>query len=208
LRVTGLMSGMDPVLTVYDHTGAVQVAEVDMATSESPSSGVTVMVPASELDSAGLILVVRHVDPSASTGGYAVSAGTQLTSDAKVDAMICSILGNDPKPSLLDQDIFEFRGKAGDALTITLEKDTSGTTSGDRASLILKQKGKLTLLKLDRSDLPNKVDLALPRTGTYQVIVGEEPKIFRGKQFRGNYCLTLGGPQGTLETFKPTAWVE
>lgn len=121
---------------------------------------------------------------------------------------ICSFLGNDPKPSLLDQDIFEFQGRAGDAISITLEKDASGTSSGDRAALILKQKAKLAILKLDRSDLPNQVDPALPRTGTYQVIVGEEPKILRGKQFRGNYCLSLDGPPGALETFKPTAWVE
>lgn len=124
------------------------------------------------------------------------------------DKRICSVLGNDPKPSLLDQDIFEFQGKAGDAITIRLEKDTSGTTSGDRASLILMQKGKLSVLKLDRSDLPNQLDLALPKMATYQVVVGEEPMILRGKRFKGNYCVILSGPQGALDTFKPTARVE
>ncbi len=109
---------------------------------------------------------------------------------------ICSFLGNDPKPSLLDQDIFEFQGKAGDSIAITLEKDASGTSSGDRASLILKQKGKLSLLRLDRSDLPNQVSATLPKAGAYQVIVGEQPKILRGQPFRGDYCLTLDAPSG------------
>jgi uncharacterized repeat protein (TIGR01451 family) len=121
---------------------------------------------------------------------------------------ICSLLGNDPKPSLLDQDIFEFQGTAGDPITITLEKDASGTTSGDRASLIIKQKGKLSLLGLDKGDLPNQVSVTLPKAGIYQVIVGEQPKILRGTPFRGDYCLTLDAPQGAVETFTPTAWVE
>jgi hypothetical protein len=122
---------------------------------------------------------------------------------------ICSVLGNDPKPSLLDQDIFEFQGRAGDSIAVTLDKDLSGTTSGDRVSLILIQKGRLSILKLDRSDLPNQVALTLPRAGTYQVIVAEEPKILRGKQFRGNYCLSLeASPSDVVDTFEPTAWVE
>jgi cysteine-rich repeat protein len=121
---------------------------------------------------------------------------------------ICSFLGNDPKPSLLDQDVFEFPGQAGDTISITLEKDTSGTTIGERTALILKEKGKLSILKIDRSDLPNRVDIALPRASTYQVIVGEEPKILGGRQFRGNYCLTLDAPKATRERFKPTASVE
>jgi hypothetical protein len=121
---------------------------------------------------------------------------------------ICSVLGNDPKPSLLDQDIFEFQGKAGDAITITLEEDPSGTTSGDRASLILKQKGTLSLLGVDRGALPNQVSVTLPKVATYRVIVGEQPKIQRAEPFRGDYCLTLDAPAGAVETFKPTAWVE
>lgn len=138
-------------------------------------------------------------------GGSVVDAkGCSVTQSGK----ICSVLGNDPKPSLLDQDVFEFHGEAGNSISITLEKDTSVTTSGDRASLILKQKGKLSILKLDRSDLPNQVDLSLPITGTYQVIVGEEPQFLRGKQFIGHYCLNLDAPQGALETVNPTAWVE
>lgn len=82
VRATSLTSGMDPVLTVYDHTGAIQIAQVNMSTSESPSSGVTVTVAAADLDPLGLVFVVQHIDPTATIGGYAVSAGTRLISDA------------------------------------------------------------------------------------------------------------------------------
>ena len=85
VRVTSLSSGMDPLLTIYDSAGTLQIAQVDLFTSESPSSGVVVTVAAGDLDAAGLVFVVQHLDPTATTGGYAVSAGTPLTSDAPTD---------------------------------------------------------------------------------------------------------------------------
>jgi hypothetical protein len=50
---------------------------------------------------------------------------------------LCSILGDDPKPSILDQDIFKFEGMEGEAVTINLAIDPSGSHTGDRATLIL-----------------------------------------------------------------------
>lgn len=85
VRVTSLSSGMDPLLTIYDHTGTSQIVQVDLLTSGSPSSGVVVTVAAADLDAAGLVFVVQHIDPTATTGGYAVSAGVPLTSDAPPD---------------------------------------------------------------------------------------------------------------------------
>lgn len=125
-----------------------------------------------------------------------------------VGGKICSVLGNDPKPSLLDQDIFEFQGRRGDDITISLDKDTFGVRSGDRAALILKQKGGFSWLGWKLSDLPNQVHVTLKKSGTYQVIIGEQPNIRRSKPFRGNYCVTLDAPHDAVETFKPTAWVE
>lgn len=86
VRVTSLSSGMDPLLTIYDNTGTFQIAQVDLFTSESPSSGVVVTVAAADLDAAGLVFVVQHIDPTATTGSYAVSAGAPLTSDAPADS--------------------------------------------------------------------------------------------------------------------------
>jgi calcium-activated chloride channel regulator 3/4 len=81
VRVTSLTSGMDPLLTIYDHTGALLITQVDMSTSASPDSGVTVTVPPAELDPVGMILVVEHIDARVTTGGYAVSVGAALASD-------------------------------------------------------------------------------------------------------------------------------
>jgi len=81
VRATSLTSGMDPILTVYDHVGKAQIAQVDMFTSESPSSGAIMTIPAAALDAAGLVLIVKHINPAAGFGGYAVSAGPPLTSD-------------------------------------------------------------------------------------------------------------------------------
>ena len=85
LRVTSLSSGIDPLLTIYDNTGTFQIAQVDLFTSESPSSGAVLTIAAEDLDVAGLVFVVQHIDPTATTGGYAVSAGVPLTSDAPAD---------------------------------------------------------------------------------------------------------------------------
>ena len=81
VRVTSLSSGMEPLLTIYDHTGMSQIAQVDMLTAKSQSSGVVTTLAAADLDAAGLVLAVQHIDPTATTGGYAVSAGIPLTSD-------------------------------------------------------------------------------------------------------------------------------
>ena len=81
LRVTSLTSGMNPVLTIYDHTGTVQIRQVNMSTSKNPSSGAIAVLAAANLDSAGVVFVVQHVDSTAATGGYAVSVGKPLTSD-------------------------------------------------------------------------------------------------------------------------------
>jgi uncharacterized protein YegL len=80
-RVTTLASGMDPVLTVYDHTGNVQIAQVDLTTSENPDSGAIVTIPAARLDAAGVVLLIKHTNPIATSGGYAVSAGAKIISD-------------------------------------------------------------------------------------------------------------------------------
>jgi hypothetical protein len=124
-------------------------------------------------------------------------------------ATFCSILGNDPKPSILDQDIFKFRGTKGETVTIQLEANPPETGSGKRVTLMLIDKIKGTLfLKLDRSELPNKISAKLPATGDYLIIVAEQPKIAKGERYRGGYCLSLEASQETMQTLKPAFWVE
>jgi hypothetical protein len=55
-------------------------------------------------------------------------------------SVYCSILGNDPKPSILDQDIFKFNGIKGEKVIIRLESNPSEAGSGKRAALLLASK--------------------------------------------------------------------
>jgi hypothetical protein len=124
-------------------------------------------------------------------------------------ATFCSILGNDPKLSILDQDVFKFRGTRGGTVTIHLEANPPETGSGKRVTLLLMDNIKGTLLlKLDRSELPNEITTALPATGEYLIIVAEQPKIAKGERYRGGYCLLLEASQETMQTLKPAFWVE
>jgi hypothetical protein len=61
---------------------------------------------------------------------------------------------------------------------------------------------------MDRSELPNKISAKLPATGEYFIIVAEQPKIVKGKKYRGAYCLSLEASQETMQTLKPAFWVE
>lgn len=82
IRVTSLRSGMQPVLTIFDHTGTVQMAQVDMNSPESTASSVSHTISPADIDPAGHVFSVEQSDPSAATGGYAVSAGERLNSDS------------------------------------------------------------------------------------------------------------------------------
>jgi hypothetical protein len=125
------------------------------------------------------------------------------------EATICSILGNDPKPSILDQDIFKFIGNKGETVTISLESNPAGAGSGKRATLMLAAKiPKILSTKIDRSVLPNEIKVTLPATGEYFITVAEQPKIAKGKKYTGAYCLSLEASPETMKTLKPAFWVE
>ena len=118
--------------------------------------------------------------------------------------VFCSILGNDPKPSVLDQDIYKLRGTKGEQVRIRLEATGNGNT-GDKASLTLVGIG---LLKTDNSALPNEVSAVLPATREYLVIVAEQPLILSKSRFRGNYCVSVQSSGDAAQTFQPKEWVE
>ncbi|MGB9715959.1 MAG: PKD domain-containing protein [Thermodesulfovibrionales bacterium] len=124
-------------------------------------------------------------------------------------AILCSNLGNDPKPSVLDQDIFKFYGIKGETVNITLDSEPAEAGSGKRATIILTDNIKGTLfLKIDRSELPNEIFAKLPATGEYLIIISEQPKIAKSERYRGAYCLNLKASQETMQTLKPALWVE
>jgi hypothetical protein len=123
-----------------------------------------------------------------------------------------SILGDDPRPSLLDQDIYMFNGVAGEEVVITLEKheDTSPANfnTGHQGTLVLTDHIHGTfVLKIDRSALPNTITVTLPANGTYYIMVLEQLKFFSSNRFRGVYRLTLES-QDACPSLEPTPWVE
>jgi RHS repeat-associated protein len=122
---------------------------------------------------------------------------------------ICSFLGDDPKPSILDQDIFEFNGAKGEKVTVTLEVDSSGSHTGKRANLSLMDwVTKTWFFRTTTGVLPRTITATLPATGKYLVLVAELPGLPKLESFSGNYCLTLASSAGGYATFAPTPWVE
>ena len=120
----------------------------------------------------------------------------------------CSVLGNDPKPSLLDQDIYTLQGTQGEELRVRLEELMGGNKSSQASLILLDNIQGAVLLKTDSGTLPNEVSAVLPATGEYLAIVGELPLIARGNRFRGDYCLSVQSSASAAQTLQPTGWVE
>jgi hypothetical protein len=124
-------------------------------------------------------------------------------------SVYCTILGNDPKPSILDQDIFRFNGIKGEKVIIRLESNPAEAGSGQRTALLLASKiPGVLFVKTDQSMLPNEIAATLPATGEYLITVAELPKIAKGERYRGAYCLSLEASQKIMQTLKPALWVE
>jgi hypothetical protein len=125
------------------------------------------------------------------------------------DRTLCSWLGNDPRPSLLDQDIFTFTGTAGEHVTIQVDKAPGGVHTGERITLLMTDKIKrVFLFRADSSVLPNEITATLPKTGEYLIMLTEQPRLLSPKRFRGDYCVTLEASGDAAGTLDATAWVE
>ena len=81
VRATRLTGGMDAVVTVYNSTGATEIAKVDLSKTESTDSGLVLTVAAASLQAAGHVVTVEHKDPAATAGNYEFSVGAKLVSD-------------------------------------------------------------------------------------------------------------------------------
>lgn len=120
----------------------------------------------------------------------------------------CSTLGDDLKPSLLDQDIYTLPGTQGEELRVRLEELKSDNKSSQASLILLDNIQGALLIKADSGTLPNEVSTVLPATGEYLVVVAEQPLIARGNRFRGDYCLSVQSSVGASQTLQPTGWVE
>jgi hypothetical protein len=126
--------------------------------------------------------------------------------DACEAKTICSYLGNDPKPSILDQDVFRFNGTSGEEVTVLLEAKPVSTK---KATLLLVDNITGTLfLKVVPGALPHQIKTTLPKTGEYLIVVSEQLNIPRGTAYKGDYCVTLKARYGTNSTLAPFKWVE
>jgi len=121
---------------------------------------------------------------------------------------LCATLGDDRKPSLLDQDIYSLQGTQGEEVRVGLEKEGNDGT-GDRATLMLMDNIRgAHLLRIDNGSLPNEVGAVLPASGEYLAIVAEQPLFSRGRRYRGPYCVTVQSSAGAAQTVQPIGWVE
>ena len=111
----------------------------------------------------------------------------------------CTKLGRNGFFSFLpDQDQYDFRGYAGELVSIRLNRDPGGRHKGNRATLILEGHG---LLNISRGVLMNDITVTLPASGRYFVIVSEQADFEKGSRFRGNYCVSLESSDLAFSTF-------
>jgi hypothetical protein len=144
--------------------------------------------------------------------GYAASKEDSVTISVETTPAAgarCSILGDDRAPSLLDLDVFRISGIKGERVSIELARNPIGTSSGDRVTLLLVDAVRgVTLIRADRSRMPNTIATTLPGTGRYFVTVAEQSRLAPGSPFRGAYCLKLTSSDGAQQTLAPHARIE
>ena len=96
---------------------------------------------------------------------------------------------------------YTFEGVKDQVVTLDLKADPDGLYRGKRkrATLILKDEIRgVRFYKKDKKGLPNTITATLPADGKYVVYVLKQPGFRRGKNFRGDYILTLEGTCGKL----------
>ena len=96
---------------------------------------------------------------------------------------------------------YTFEGLKDQVVTLDLKADPDGLYRGKRkrATLILKDEIRgVRFYKKDNKGLPNTITATLPADGKYVVYVVKQSGFRRGKNFRGDYILTLEGTCGKL----------
>lgn len=199
----GIYDGTEVGLTEPQNPDATELSAESFVPDADPTT--TTDPTNSDTDDDGLSDGEEDVNKN---GAYEPDEGETDPNDSGTGNGQCYILGNDPKPSILDQDIFVFEGNANEEVTIRLE-ESEGDNTGERATLILKDRiRRVWFFDIDRSALPNEITATLPATGKYVIVVTEQPMFISHNRFRGNYCLTLEASPETAQTLEPTHWVE
>ena len=80
VRATSLGDNVDVLLRVLNYTGTTEITRADLTTSTSPDSGVITVLMPEVVDASGFVVTIESVEDS-TAGAYAISAGSELSSD-------------------------------------------------------------------------------------------------------------------------------
>jgi hypothetical protein len=113
--------------------------------------------------------------------------------------------GEDDRTPAQDQDTYNFAGKAGEKVEITLDRDGSRGSAGKIATLRVRTASGSVLAQRTGS-VPLSLELALP--GPVEVVVRRQPG--DGDAFRGYYALEVVAESGDIgdRQLKPSVNVE
>ena len=107
----------------------------------------------------------------------------------------CEGFGNDPgKASWID--LYVTRGIAGETVDISLAEDPAGSSNGGKAVLTIVQSiAGESPREGRRGPLPLELQLVLPTTGKYWLVVARDPTGPSRAPFEGDYCLTVSSSE-------------
>ena len=191
----------DPLIYNWEQTGGPDV-DSDMAmvlaANNTPNPAVQTFV-APEL-SEGCDTLTFQLTVTEDVDGGLTSDPVTVEIRVLPDNTIYSELGRKHRHRLYGHK-YTFEGVKDQVVTLDLKAEPDGLYRGKRkrATLILKDEIRgVRFYKKDKKGLPNTITATLPADGKYVVYVLKQSGFRRGKNFRGDYILTLEGTCGKL----------
>jgi hypothetical protein len=117
------------------------------------------------------------------------------------DSAAFGFLGNSPAGQY-GEGAYRFAGKAGETVTVTLDRDGARGSEGEIAQLSIGQEGGASL-KSSVGAVPITFIATLPKTGNYDVTVAYPPAATTGTSLRGYYQLDVTATSGDTVLLEP-----
>ncbi len=119
-------------------------------------------------------------------------------------SMAAGFLGYPTANGQHDHDTFRFAGRAGESVTVNLERDGVKGSSGNTAQVILRNE-QGDILEQDEGKLPVELQVLLPASGNYEVeaIQSTGTEAEPGTPFRGYYHLFVTDESGQNLALQP-----
>ena len=150
-----------------------------------------------ELSSTTTAVVIDNSGPNLNIVQFGTATATRVGGTVTQHGT----LGDDARATRPDRDIFSFDATEGDEITLRLVENPSTGHLGSQATLILRNAESGSPLNEEiTGDVPIEMNLTLPATGTYEIIV-EQHDIPPEEWFRGDYFLKLESSGDTEEIF-------